>query len=390
MKRPAVILAVFCLAACNRVPEPVAQAGGPPEMHAPRRAAGRITFPPDSPKLAQIRTAAVGTGQVAMDEVVAPGRVAINPNRLSRVAPPVPGRVTAVAVRLGDAVTEGQPLFHVESPEAEEALSECLRSEAGQAQAKAGMAKARADLERIAELYQHGAVAKKELIQVEAELAVAKAAVDQVQAGSRQVRRRLAILGLDPCEPGQHVAVRAPISGKVLELNVVPGEYRSDTSEPLVTIADLSTVWVTAQVPESSIRWIHQGERVRIELAAFPGEVFHGRVARIADTVDPQTRAVEVQTELDNRSGRFRPEMFAKIRHSHGTRTLPVVPQSALVRSEGSAWVFVERAPGEFEQVRVETGEAIGPITPVLSGLEAGARVVVDGAILLQANGGRT
>ncbi len=390
MNRPATrlsacVLAALCFSGCGRAPEtvPVTAASA---FAAP--SSNRIVFPPDSPKLAQIHTAPVETREIPEDEIVAPGKIAINPNRLSRVVPPVPGRIAAVEVRLGDAVVQGQPLFRIESPEVEAALSDCLRSDAGQAQVRAALVKARADLERIKELYQHGAVAKKDLLDAEAEVTHSEAALRESEAGSRQARRRLSILGLKACEFGQQVVVRAPIAGKVLELNVVPGEYRNDTSDPLVTVADLSTVWVSAQVPESSIRWIHQGERVQIDLAAYPGEVFQGRVMRIADTVDAATRAIEVLTELDNRSGRFRPEMFAKIRHSHGTRSLPVVPSGALLRAGGRAWVFVERAAGEFERVAVETGEPLDGVIPIRSGLEPGARVVVEGAILLQANGG--
>jgi cobalt-zinc-cadmium efflux system membrane fusion protein len=111
---------------------------------------------------------------------------------------------------------------------------------------------------------------------------------------------------------------------------------------------------------------------------------------RVADTVDPQTRAVEVQTELSNRDGRLRPEMFARIRHSHGSRMLPVVPSSAVVQSGGSAWVYVARSDHEFEKVKVVVGEDAGANVPVLSGVKRGDRVVVDGAILLQGQlGGR-
>ena len=113
--------------------------------------------------------------------------------------------------------------------------------------------------------------------------------------------RRLAVLGLTPGDFKQEVVLRAPLAGKVLELSVVPGEFRNDTSASVMTIADLSTVWVTSQVPESYIRFVQVGEHVEINLVAYPGETFQGRVSRIADTVDPQTRTVKVQAEMDNR-----------------------------------------------------------------------------------------
>ena len=84
----------------------------------------------------------------------------------------------------------------------------------------------------------------------------------------------------------------------MLDLSVVPGEFRNDTNAPLMTIADLSTVWVTSQVPESYIRFVQVGERVEVSLVAYPGEVFDGRVARVADVVDPQTRTIKVHAEL--------------------------------------------------------------------------------------------
>ena len=177
--------------------------------------------------------------------------------------------------------------------------------------------------------------------------------------------------------------MRAPIGGKVLEIAVAPGEYRNDPNTSLMTIADLSSVWVTSQVPESSIRLIQKGERIDIELAAYPGELFHGRVERIADTVDPQTRTVKVQTELSNRDGRLRPEMFGNIHHSHGSRSVPVVPANAIVQSEDGATVLVEESATEFERIRITPGENKDGVVAVLSGLNGGERVVTDGAILL-------
>jgi cobalt-zinc-cadmium efflux system membrane fusion protein len=153
-----------------------------------------------------------------------------------------------------------------------------------------------------------------------------------------------------------------------------------------MTIADLSTVWVTSNVSESSIRLIQTGERIDIELAAFPGELFHGRVMRIADMVDPQTRTIKVQAEIANPGGRLRPEMFGNIRHSHASLTLPVVPATAIIQREGGAEVFQEMTVGTFKPVQVSVGDPRNGLIPVFSGLKGGERVVVDGAILLGSN----
>ena len=112
--------------------------------------------------------------------------------------------------------------------------------------------------------------------------------------GREQAGRRLDLLGLQREQFGQKIAVKAPISGKVLELTVAPNEYRNDTNASLMTIGDLSHVWVSSDVPETSIRFIKPGEHVDMELQAYPGRVFRARVKRIADTVDPVTRTIKV------------------------------------------------------------------------------------------------
>jgi len=374
------LAASLCLlAGCNRTPQTANSQAQPPSGPA-----NRVVLPAGSPKRGQIQVAAVEAAEIPEEEVVAPGKIEVNPNRVSRVLLPVPGRITAVNARLGDAVTEGQPLLGMESPEAEAAMTSCQQADAATAQARAALVKAQADFDRAADLHNHGAIAKKEMINAETALTQAKAALTETEAAAKQARRRLTILGLHGCESGQPVLVRAPVTGKVLEISVVPGEYRNDTNAVLMTIADLNTVWVTSDVPESSIRLINLGENVQIELAAYPGEVFHGRVTRIADTVEPQTRIVKVQAELDNRAGRFRPEMFAKVQHTHGARTVPVIPAGAVVHTEAGPSAFVERAAGEFELVLLRTGDLRGGRIPVFEGLKPGQRVVVEGAVLLR------
>jgi membrane fusion protein, heavy metal efflux system len=372
-----------CLAACGKPEAPPAAPAAAPS--AARETPGRVVIPADSPRLEQVRVEAVALGEAAIDEVISPGKLEVNPNRISRILLPVTGRVASVAVRVGDAVQSGQTLLTVESPDADAAESAYLQAEAAITQARAAAAKAQADFDRASDLYEHQAIAKKDVLNTESVLTQTKAAVDQTLAAREQALRRLQILGLKPGSFGQTVAVKAAISGKVLDMNVVPGEFRNDPNSPLMTIADLSSLWVSADVPESAIRLIQQGEKVEITLLAFPGETFVGRVTRIADTVDPQTRTVKVRAELANSGGRFLPEMFARIRHTEGTRQVPVVPAAAVIQGDGSSIVFVEKEKGVFEQRPVETGKRQGALLPVTSGLKVGEKVVVDGVMLLKA-----
>jgi cobalt-zinc-cadmium efflux system membrane fusion protein len=342
-----------------------------------------ITIPADSPQLRQLRSETVRIASVPKDEIVAPGRIVFDVGRVSRVLLPTTGRVSRVLVRLGETVAAGQPLLELDSPDAESAIAECRQAEAILSQARATLTKTQADYERIGDLLVHKAVARKDLLAAENELAQARAALEQANAALAHCRRRLEILGLRPGEAGQKVTVRATLAGKVIDLAVTEGEYRSDTGTPLMTVADLSTVWVTSEIPENSIRFVEVGERVQVELVAFPGEVFDARVTRIADTVDSKTRTIQVQAELRNPNGRLRPEMFGRIRHSHAPQSLPVVPAQAIVRGALGSFVFVERGPGIFERIMIQTGEPASGAVPVLQGLKPGDRVVVAGAMLL-------
>ena len=345
--------------------------------------AGTLTVPPDSPMLKQIRREQVTDAELATDEVIAPGKIEANPNRVSKIVAPVAGRIARVLVAVGDSVSQGQPLFTIESPDADAAMSTHLQAEAAVIQARATLQKAQADAERARDLFDHNAVANKEVLNADSALAQAKAAHDQTLAAREQAERRLAVLGLALGDFTQHVTVRSPLSGKVLDLGIVPGEYRNDISTPAMTVADLSIVWVSSQVPETYIRFIQLRERVEIRLLAYPDETFEGRVRQIADTVDPQTRTVKVHAELDNRLGRFRPEMFGSIHHIESTARMAVVPAGAVIEGDGHATVFVETSPGTFQERTVVIGKKAGARVRIVSGVRAGDTVVVDGAMLL-------
>jgi membrane fusion protein, heavy metal efflux system len=347
---------------------------------------GEIVFPPDSPKLKLIKVDTVAEIAIPVDEVDAPGKIEVNPNRVSRVVTPVAGRIIQVFVKLGDAVKEGQPVATIESPDADVAISAFLQADSALGQLRANVLKATNDLDRNRELLEHQAVAKKEVLNAENVLTQAKSQVDQAAATREQTLRRLALLGLTPGEFGQKIVLHAPVSGKVLELGIVPGEFRNDTNQPLLTVADLSTVWIASDVPETAIRFIKVGESLDIELNAYPGEHLRANVRRIADSVDPTTRTIKVRAELQNPNGRLLPEMYGRTRHVEGTRLLPAVPASAVLQGQSGAAVFVEAAPGRFVQTSVTTGNRTGDLLGITAGLKPGDRIVTDGVMLLKGN----
>ncbi len=377
-------LALLC--ACGKS-EPEAKAAAPKTAVAQSDAKSAVaTIPADSPQLAQIRVEPVIMAQVPVDTVSSPGKVEANANRTAHVVLPLTGRVIAVNTKIGDFVRQGQPLLTIESADADAAVSSALQAQATVTQAKSAMAKAQMDLDRQKDLFEHGAVPQKEVLNGQAVLVQAQAGVEQTQAAAEQAKRRLQILGISASNFGQRITVNAPISGKVLEMSVVNGEFRNDLSASLMTITDLSSVWVTSDVPETAIRLVRTGEPVRIQLSAYPAETFSGRVTLIGDTVDPQTRTVKVRAEMANSSGRLKPEMFGNIQLAERTELRPTVPAGAIIATDGQAVVWREKAKGVFEKVRVTLGTQTGDRVAVVSGLNAGDRVVVDGVMLLIAN----
>jgi cobalt-zinc-cadmium efflux system membrane fusion protein len=362
-----------------------APADAPRQTSAAIRQGDVIQFAPDSPQLSRIQTRAADVERVPIGEVVAPGRVEVNPNRVSRIAPPVAGRIRSVLVGLGDPVKEGQPIVVIESSEIPALQSAFRHAEATITQTQAVLARAEADLQRVRDLYEHRAIAQKEVLAAESAVAEAKAGRIQAEAARDEVAERLRLLGIQPGSRDSTVVVHASVSGKVTEISVAPGEFRTDTAQPLMTLADLSTVWVAADVPENSIRFIRIGEPVVITLPAFPDQTFSGRVTRMSDVLDPETRTIRVRAELSNPQGQLRPEMFAQIRAKQGERELPTIPNAALIQLQGRNIVYVEREAGKFQEVPITVFWHGPDRVAIEKGIAAGDRVVVDGAMLLRA-----
>ena len=368
------------LSSCGSAPPRTA----PPPSPVDQSKSNVIEIAANSPKLKQIQVEEVKLEELPTDEFTAPGKIELNPNRVSKVLLPAPGRIAEVLVRFGDAVSKDQPLLLLESPDAESAASAYLQAEGEVAQAASTLHKAASDLDRIQDLFKGDAIAKKELVAAEIAVTQAKTSEKQSQNAFEQAKVRLEQLGLKPGVFRQKLAVRAPLSGKITDLTAVAGEFRNDLNVAVLTIADLSTVWISADVPESAIRLVQVGERFDVTLAAFPLEVLHSRVARIADSVDPQTRAIKVWAELSNPSGRFRPEMFGEVRHIESLHRVPAVPATAVVQTQQRSIVYRELAKGKFELTEVELGKRSGNLIPIVRGINPGDRVVVAGAMLLR------
>lgn len=311
---------------------------------------------------------AVAVARAALSELTANGSVAPDVSRTVPVNALSSGRVLEIRARLGDDVQEGQLLLTMNSPDMSLAFSEYKKFQSDEALAKT-------QYERAQLLFSHGALAQKDLDI--AEQTYGKSKVD-TQAAMDRIR----ILGGDPQRPSSVIEVRAPISGTIVEQNVTAaaGVKSLDNSPNLFTIADLSQLWVVCDVYENDLSEVRLGDRARIELNAYPGRLFAGRIANIGKLLDPNTRTAKVRIELSNERGVLRPNMFATVHfQSSGGQMRTIVPATAILRLQDRDWAFVKVGGNQFRRLEIHAGPvASDGSQQVFSGLRDGEHVVRD------------
>lgn len=333
------------------------------------REEGRIRVPEASPLRKSLQIAAVEEQSVERPLVV-PGVVEADPARLIKVVPPLSGRIVQLHKHLGDAVRKGEALFTLDSADMAQAYSD-----AAKAQAALGLAKR--NLERQKELANAEISARKDLEQAESDYS-------QADSEAERVKARLSLLGTALGDGnGRQYTLRSPIAGHVIELTGAQGGFWNDTNAPIMTVANLSTVWLAASVQEKDISSVFVGQAAKITLNAYDGESFAGKVRYVSEVLDPDTRTIKVRIAIDNATGRFRPGMFAKVTFSGQTHKATVVATTALVQSGLNARVFVEKSPWQFEPRIVKPGAQLGDRVEIASGLKAGERIVVKEGVLL-------
>ncbi len=184
------------------------------------------------------------------------------------------------------------------------------------------------------------------------------------------------------------IVVTASRSGVVVERNITPGQVvaygQSDTPVNLFTLADLSTMWVLADVYEPDIPKVKLGQRLSITLPCCPNDRYEGKVSYVSDTVDPATRTVKVRAIVANRGRSLKSEMFVRVAIDTGSSRVLTVPQSAVHRQANETFVLVEKDKGAYERRGVRLGAEFDKYVEVLDGVRPEDRVVSTGSILLQ------
>jgi len=292
--------------------------------------------------------------------VRAVGKIEINERRTYTIAPKFEGWVERLYVNTsGQPVSKGQPLFEVYSPELISALREYALAAQGAASLKDAGDEAKNSMSQLA--------------------AASLARLKNWDIADDQIKQ------LANGEARKNLTYYAPVTGIVLEKKAVQG-MRFMPGEVLYQIADLSSVWVLAEVAEQDIGLIKAGTVAQVNIAAYPDKHFVGKVDFIYPTLDTATRTVQVRVELANPNGLLKPAMFANVELavSHGGKVL-TVPVSAVIDSGTRKIVLVQLAEGHFEPRTVKLGGSSENYVEVLEGIAEGEQVVTSANFLIDA-----
>jgi membrane fusion protein, heavy metal efflux system len=334
------------------------------------RSGQRIIVPEGSPLRAKLTVESVGEQEIKRS-LVLPAVVEADPGRLIKVLPPLAGRVTQLKVQLGERVESDQPLVVIDSPDLAAAYADYDR-------AKVVLALATKARDRQRSLLKIGGAAEKDVQQAETDYVTAEVELKRSEARLKQIG-----VEAETTSKSRTVTVIAPMAGSIIDLAVAPGAYWNDATAALMTVADLRTIWVTANVPEKDTGLVAKGQAVDVTFPAYPEETFRGEVLFVSDVLDPDTRRTKVRISFGNPGTRLKPGMFANVNFYTPMQRVSVVPATALVLKEDTNQVFVEVAPWTFEPRTVEPSFQQGEQVVLKSGLRAGERIITTGGVLL-------
>jgi len=332
---------------------------------------GDAIFIPEGSALRARVAVQPAAAQPVSPQLLTPGIVESDPAVTAVVLAPLAGRVEELPVELGQRVTRGQVVAVLDSPDLGQANDDNVK-------ALDALALATKNLERQQQQIKIGVISDRDLDQARSDHA-------QAQAEATRTQARLVALGAAAGDASHsaRLVVRAPVAGSVTGLNVARGNMLNDPTQPVMTIADLSTVWVTALVAEKDLGSVKVGQDAQVRLSAYPDRVLRGRVTSVSDVIEPDSRRDKVRIALPNPDYALRPNMFATVTLLGPNNSQVIVPTSALLMNNDRTSVFVATAPWTFTRRVVDMRLGEGSTAVILTGVAAGEQVVVKGGILL-------
>ena len=362
---------------------------------------------PDLIRLDQeaMRIARITLGEVEIrkleEDLRVSGRVTVNENATARVGSFTEGIVVGCCESVGSDVEKGQVLARLHSHEIHDAEASYWEARAELERRQTELQFAEKFYKRASRLYELKAGSLQKMQEAEAKFRGAETLLKIARAGVERADNHLRYLGLTPEQlpeaadehavegQGAHeeahvIEVRSPVAGTIVGRTVSAGAVVTP-SDSLYVISDLRSLWVIAQVPEQHLSLLRSGLTVEVSVRAYPDKTFPARITTIGDALDPETRTVEVRCELNNPGRQLKTEMFATLTiHTGGSREAVVAPLEALQNVDGEEVLFVPEGEYSFRARRVRVGRHSGSVVEIVSGLQAGEKVVVAGAFRLK------
>jgi len=329
---------------------------------------GLIQLSVEEIQQSSVKVTAIQPEKIA-DQLILSANITANQDRIAFVAPRVEGKLIKVTANLGDQVKAGQSLAVIDSIQMGEA-----RAEYRHAQSELKLAEA--NFQRTDRLYKDEVVPQRQWLEV-------KNAYERAQTTARESADHLHILVGSSDTGISTFVITAPFSGVVIEKDAVMGELAKPEGK-LFTIADLSTVWIEADVSEKDLGKLAIGSPATVTVSSFPDELFKGKVSYISSIFDKQTRTVKARIELPNPDSKLRIDMFARAMVDlTSSREALILPQEAVLLVQGQSTVYIQSDNG-FEARPVEVGEQLNKGVVITSGLKSGEQVVISGAYTLK------
>jgi membrane fusion protein, heavy metal efflux system len=332
---------------------------------------GSQIFVPEGSALRSRLSVEKAAEQPVDPKLVLPAVVESDPARTAPVLPALGGRVLKLEVALGDRVVQGQPLAIIDSSDLAQAYDDNDKA---------------ADAYRLAEKILARQVEQSKIgTASEQDLDQARSNATQAEAEYARTQAHLKTLGAsaDAKPAGRLLTVTAPVSGSITTLSVTPHTIINDPTQPIMTVADLSTVWVTAMVAEKDVAAVTKNQDAEVRLTAYPDKTLHGKVLFVSDVLEPDSRRNKLRIAFANADRALKPNMFASVTLLGAPRSRVVVPSSALLMNNDRTSVFVAVAPWTFERRAVDPELEEGTSVAIRSGVNPGDQVVVKGGILL-------
>lgn len=325
------------------------------------------TFVLSDKMLASTKTA-IADFQNLKNELNFYGKITADNNKMIEVYPVVGGNVTKVYVELGDYVQKGQLLATIRSTEVAE-----FEKELDDAQNDVTVAKN--SLKVAQELYEGKLSTEREVIE-------AKSQLEKAQSQLNRTRETYNIYNI---KRGAIYEVRSPLSGFVIQKNINQDMLlRSDKSDNIFDIAEITDVWAIANINESDINMVRQGIDAEVTTLSYPDTIFHGKVDKIFNIIDPETKAMKALIKLSNKGALLKPEMRATIKLSYEENTKMIaVPSEAVIFDKSKNFVMVFKDRNNIETRQVEVYRQVGNVTFIKSGLNTGEKVMTQNQLLV-------